>query len=463
MHTKWPGIKTFSFGATITGWPIETGSRILWQAGELLREVLDRRVKKRGVHHVVSNGHWIGKRFGGRHQKLEEAYAAQRALTEDLKLEIECRKKKEQELEDLNNRLELLCLARTLEAVAATERFELALDNSEISVFHHDTLNRCIWSHNCILASDIIIGKTDAELMPATAADILTALKTNAMTVPKLHEGEICINTDKGELWCLVKVIARQDVHGQIIGTTTVSMDITERKRWEKHLLMLMREVNHRSRNLLAVLSSISSCTAAGATSLQDYSDKFGKRLFSLAKSHEMVSQDQWTASSLLSLVEVQISAHQQAGTDRIRAKGPAVLLNPKAMQNMGLALHELLTNSAKYGALSAPEGRVDLRWRSTTRKGVNVLQMIWREEGGPEVVVPKKKGFGSMLLDRVVGAELDGKSIIKYRRSGVVWQTEIGKAHFINPGESPSECQDTPFGREAGLRRQYDQLIAGE
>ena len=463
IPVKWPATETFSLGIIIAGWPAKTGNQILGKTGKLLRKVLDPRGMKQRVRQAVSFDHWLVKPFGGRHQELDEANNALRALTASLNLEIECRKNRERELDDLNKTLELRCLTMTQEAHTAAEQFELALKNSNISVFHHDMLHKCIWSHNCVLGPEMVIGKADDEILPGSSADVLLTLKKNALTVPKMHEGEICINTDHGELWCLIRVVARKDVNGNIIGTTSISLDITERKHWEKHLLMLMREVNHRSRNLLAVLSSISSCTAAGATSVQDYKDKFGKRLLSLAKAHSIVAQDQWTASSLRSLIEVQIGAHQQVGVDRIRAKGPEILLKPKAMQNLGLALHELLTNSAKYGALSAPEGWVDLRWRSSMRNGVNVVQMFWREIGGPEVVEPKQKGFGSMLLDRVVGAELDGRSITKYRRSGVVWQTEFGKVYFVNPGESPSECQDTQFGREAALRRQYDQLIAAE
>ncbi|MGH6890709.1 MAG: hypothetical protein ACREEP_00465 [Dongiaceae bacterium] len=135
-------------------------------------------------------------------------------------------------------------------------------------------------------------------------------------------------------------------------------------------------------------------------------------------------------------------------------------MLKPRAMQNLGLALHELATNSAKYGALSAPEGHVEISWRSTKRGGGPVLHLIWREVGGPQVVPPTRKGFGSMLLNRIVGVELNGRSIMKYRRAGVVWQTEIGKAHFTQPGMPQSESLDTTFGREAQSRQQYDQSI---
>ena len=350
--------------------------------------------------------------------------------------------------------------ARTQEAFAATKRFELALSQSKMAVFHHDMLHRCIWSYNCMLSASSILGKTDSQIMPPPVADVLSALKRLALKETGIQEGEICIETDHGELWSLVKVVQRTDIHGQVIGTTSVSLDITERKQWEKHLFMLMREVDHRSKNLLAVLSSISHCTAARATSIDDFSRKFSDRLQTLVRSHEVVAKDNWTVSSWQSLIDAQLSAHKRDCGDRVSVRGPEILLKPRAMQNLGLALHELATNSVKYGSLSAVDGRVELYWRTRNRGGENILQVAWREVGGPEVRSPKSKGFGSMLLERVVAAELNGKSRVKYRRSGVVWLAEIGAAHFVMPGAEHCENSDNPFSREARLREQYDQYI---
>ena len=352
--------------------------------------------------------------------------------------------------------------ARTEEVAAAKARFELALSQSDIAVFHHDMFHRCIWGHNCVLAPEAFLGKTDSQILPPAVADVLIGLKKKALMEPGLHEGEVCIDTGKGELWSLIRVVRRTDTHGQVIGTTSITLDISERKRWENHLFLLMREVNHRSRNLLAVLSSISHCTAARSPSIEDFSRVFSSRLQSLLRAHEVVAQDQWSASSMQKLIDVQLAAHMRDEGDHVRVHGPEILLRPRAMQNLGLALHELATNSAKYGALSAAGGNVELYWRLRDRDGEKILQVAWREVGGPEVRPPKSKGFGSMLLDRVVGAELNGKSRIKYRRSGLVWLAEIGATHFVIPGTAQSESLANPFSREANLREQYDHAFVG-
>ncbi len=342
-------------------------------------------------------------------------------------------------------------------------RFKLALSQSNISVFHHDLQGRCTWSHNCTIDRDQLLGKTDDQVMPAEPADILTRLKNKALSAPGVQEAEVCIegNSESGSqnLWCLVKAVRTVDDSGNVIGTTSVSFDITERKRWETHLKLLMREVNHRSRNLLAVLTSISRYTCANAADLEEFQEKFANRLQCLAKTNELITKDQWSESSLEQTLDLQLSVHRQNQKGQINFHGEEVQLKPKAVQSLGLAMGELATNSIKYGALSVTTGCVDISWEVRNTENDSMLEITWCETGGPEVVPPEKEGFGSLLLRHIVGEELGGTSDLKFLASGIEWKTEIGKMNFVHSShQTQTESKEKkPFDRENELRQELD------
>ena len=337
------------------------------------------------------------------------------------------------------------------------QRFELALSQSNISVFHHDIHGRCTWSYNCILDNDHLLGKTDDQIMPEKPAEILKKLKDKAICAPGVHEAEVCIDSNGEDLWCLVKTVRTVDESGTVIGTTSVSFDITERKRWETHLKLLMREVNHRSRNLLAVLTSISRYTSANAADVDEFQEKFTNRLQCLAKTNELITKDQWSESSLEQTLDLQLSVHRQNQKGQIKFHGKEVLLKPKAVQSLGLAIGELATNSTKYGALSATTGCVDISWVIRNAETDPILELRWCESGGPEVVPPEREGFGSLLLRHIVGQELGGTSDLTFAASGIEWKAEIGKNNFVYSSQKPESDERKPFDRENELRQELD------
>lgn len=220
-------------------------------------------------------------------------------------------------------------------------------------------------------------------------------------------------------------------VDAEFGNATLIIRDVSERKSSEAQLRVLMMEVNHRSRNLMAVLNSIMSMTASRAQNIDEFVEGFGKRLQCLLKSHEIIMRDDWTSSHIKALIDTQLSTHLPEYNERVEVSGPEIVLTPKAMQNLGLALHELATNAMKYGAFSVPEGTVKINWRTVGQGANKKLQLVWREEGGPEAKAPKQKGFGSVLLEKIFGSDLEGRSGLKYRTSGLTWQAQIGSAHF--------------------------------
>lgn len=218
---------------------------------------------------------------------------------------------------------------------------------------------------------------------------------------------------------------------------TLIFRDVSQRKNSEAKLLLLMKEVNHRSRNLMAVLSSIRAMTAASANNLEEFNSKFSTRMQSLLKSQEIITADEWGRSDLRALLKVQIDIYGSDSMKRIHLTGPEIQLGPKAVQNIGLAVHELATNSAKYGALSVPEGEVKVGWRQVNVGKEEKLFIFWRDMNGPKVVVPEHSGFGSVLLKSLVGRDLDGHSAVKYRQAGLSWQAFISSNHFFSTDEA--------------------------
>ena len=160
--------------------------------------------------------------------------------------------------------------------------------------------------------------------------------------------------------------------------------DITERKAAEEHIQLLMREISHRSKNLLAVVQAIAGQTVRTSDSTKDFELRFGRRLQGLAASHDLLVNEGWRGAPLAELVRQQLAPFVETGSSRIELDGPDISLTAEAAQAIGLALHELATNAIKYGALSVPHGKVTVSWAFAANPGEpRHLQMSWIERAG--------------------------------------------------------------------------------
>lgn len=197
--------------------------------------------------------------------------------------------------------------------------------------------------------------------------------------------------------------------------------DIAERKRTEAQRELLVAELNHRVKNTLAVVQGLAYQTfrSTDATARR----AFEGRLQALATAHDLLTRSNWDSTSLAQLVNDTL---KPAGANRARveAGGPAIRLSPHAALTIALALHELFTNTLKYGALSNEHGRVRLDWRHIESAGK--LSIEWREQGGPPVRPPMRRGFGSLLLERTLARDLDGRVTLAFEPSGVVCVIEM-------------------------------------
>jgi two-component sensor histidine kinase len=185
-------------------------------------------------------------------------------------------------------------------------------------------------------------------------------------------------------------------------------------------LRLLLRELTHRSKNLLAVIQAMARQTARHAGSIEVFLDQFAARLQALAASHDLLVRESWYGASIGELIHSQLAVYIDRIDSQVALDGPAVALKPEAAQNLGLALHELANNAVKFGALSVPDGRVSISWNRREGEGGGVLELDWHERHGPTVKPRRKQGFGSMVIERNLARALDAKIDLNFNPDGL-------------------------------------------
>ena len=194
----------------------------------------------------------------------------------------------------------------------------------------------------------------------------------------------------------------------------------------QRHQLLLINELNHRVKNTLAIIQSIAMQTLRGNDTPPEVREAFMARLLALANAHDILTAESWESAELGDVLAKAVGMHRQEGQhDRISLSGPPFRLIPKTAVALAMAIHELATNAAKYGALSDDAGSVDIRWVVSTSADMPALCLTWTERGGPAVQPPTHKGFGSRLIERGLAAELGGSVRLDYRPEGVVCTIE--------------------------------------
>ncbi|MDB5406562.1 MAG: hypothetical protein JWL84_1474 [Rhodospirillales bacterium] len=196
--------------------------------------------------------------------------------------------------------------------------------------------------------------------------------------------------------------------------------DITERRRSEEHVKLLMAEVNHRAKNLLAVVQAVAYQTAKHGDPAT-FADRLSERIGGLAAGQDLLVKSEWKGVEVCELVEAQLAHFKELIGRRVVLDGPPAQLTPQAAQGIGMALHELATNAVKYGALSNGEGRVRIVWKIIA-DSTPAFSISWLEDGGPKVAAPGRKGFGQIVIGRMAEAAVQGVAAITYGESGLSW-----------------------------------------
>jgi two-component sensor histidine kinase/DNA-binding response OmpR family regulator len=344
--------------------------------------------------------------------------------------------RKTRALERLNQELEGRVAMRTAELEASNQRLldseqrrSFALAAGHMGSWDWDLLNnQCVWDEGQCKIFGVDPGVFVPELTAIRAffADSewrrLVKILAKASVDNASCQTEVEITRADGtKCWCILSAAGSFDEAGRLIRVSGVTIDITARKDAEEHQLLLAREVDHRARNTLAIVQAIVRLTKAKSTA--DYITDVEGRIQSLAATHNLLSATRWIGADMERLVREELAPYCQEMPSKLVIDGRPVTLTPDRAQTVGLAIHELATNAAKYGALSCDTGTVRISWRLSGGE----IALQWQESGGPRVTPPKSKGFGTKIIN---------SSVKNHGSSGVTfdWQPEGLRCTLVIP-----------------------------
>ncbi|MFZ0266909.1 HWE histidine kinase domain-containing protein [Caulobacter sp.] len=247
-------------------------------------------------------------------------------------------------------------------------------------------------------------------------------------------------------IWNSVAGLLVKDAAGKPLRLIGVVQDITARKEADDQRENLLTELDHRIKNILAVVQSVAGQSARKASSLDGFLKAFNGRLKSMSSAHDLLSAARWRGATLARIAAAELGG---VAPNQTRWDGPELFLTPRAAAALSLTLHELAVNAVKYGSLSVETGRVEVVWRATPRGGFN---LEWLETGGPMTSPPDKRGFGMTLIEDVVGRELGGRATVEYKRSGVTAMIHAAADALVDePEPEPEPAPDTRIVETVG------------
>jgi two-component sensor histidine kinase/CheY-like chemotaxis protein len=260
--------------------------------------------------------------------------------------------------------------------------------------------------------------------------------------------------------WVAAKGRAIFDANGNCIRVVGTAVDITDRKQAEERQLLLAREVDHRARNALAVVQAIVRLTKSPTK--DGYTKAVEGRIQALAQAHTLLSESRWQGADVSRLVMEEIAPYRGADPKRVRIEGPRLSLSPERSQSLALVLHELATNSAKYGALSTPEGTLGIRWSIESA----TLVVQWEESGGPPVTPPSSHGFGTKIMNASIKHQIGGNVAWDWRATGLhcTLQIPIGRdgASELQPARQAKNLVQLPSGTMKRVLLVEDEAMIG-
>jgi PAS domain S-box-containing protein len=283
------------------------------------------------------------------------------------------------------------------------------------------------------------VGYTEEELLARTVFDIthpddrdhayelLRRMIAGESAVSDLEKR--CIRKDGNTVWARVTANVVRDGLGRPLRNIAVILDVTEHKEREEKVHLLMREVNHRAKNMLSVVDAIAHQTAT--KNPEDFIERFSERIQALSANQDLLVRNEWNGVEIENLVCAQLAHFADLIGSRIAVHGPKLRLRAAAAQAIGLALHELATNAGKYGALSTEKGRVDVLWAIDG----DTCAVSWTERDGPPVSAPDRGGFGTIVMKTMTERSVNGAVQLDYPPSGLMWRLTCPAANALESG----------------------------
>ncbi len=283
------------------------------------------------------------------------------------------------------------------------------------------------WTEIDIVGGSLLLGRhgsltpdwLEVLVHPDDRAAVSEAV-AHAQATQTTYKAEHRVRSDTGEwAWLSSRAVPIRPVGGQVTEWFGAATDITERKLHDEHQRLLVNELNHRVKNTLAIVQSMAVQTLRNGGDTALAAERFEARLHALAQAHDVLTRKFWESAQIEEIVRIAVAPGEDE-TGRFDLHGPAVDLDPQRALALSMALHELCTNATKYGALSVPAGRVEIHWTRDTDGGQARLVLCWEERGGPPVVAPTRRGFGTRLIERGLRHDLRGEVTLTFAPTGV-------------------------------------------
>jgi PAS domain S-box-containing protein len=327
------------------------------------------------------------------------------------------------------------------------ERFKTAVDAADLGVWELDLTTDAMLQRS--LRHDEMFGYRELqpewssaiaerhmveEDRPVFREAMARAVETGALSF------EARVRWSDGSIhWIAPRGRTHYDESGVATRMTGVVADITERKRHEEQVQFLLRELDHRSKNLLGLVQAVARQTAQGNP--EDFLERFGQRIRALSASQDLLLKSEWKGVSLAELARSQLAHFQDLIDRRIVLRGPLLKTTPQAAQTLAMALHELATNAGKYGALSSETGSVEICWelRVAPGRGERFI-CVWSERDGPAVAAPTRRGFGSTVLERMARVALGAEVKLDFAEAGLVWRLDCPSDRVLESAAPPQQ-----------------------
>ncbi len=321
---------------------------------------------------------------------------------------------------------------RAFEAVAASEeRLRLALAGAVIGTWDWHVQTSVVFGDEPFAQlygmdpGELRAGTSDRAFLKCVHPDDREQLRRKTGEALKaggdLVEEFRLLRADGAVRWVLAQGRCHPDASGRAARFSGATLDITERKEAEQHRVMLTNELSHRVKNMLATVQAIANQTLRDGVPIAEARDRLSSRLVAMSRAQDILMGRGLASVQIKSVVKTAVEPHV-GDDDKVRLRGPNIAISARSALSLSMALHELATNAAKYGALSCHDGRVDINWRISPSPE-RAFELTWSEGGGPPVIPPSREGFGSRLIKGALTAELGATTSVDYAASGAVWR----------------------------------------
>jgi PAS domain S-box-containing protein len=357
-----------------------------------------------------------------------------------LEREIAAHKGTLTELQKVQAELEQRVVARTHDLAEATERFKALFEHAPVAmlIVRRDgvvqQLNRAaeqVFACN----RSVVLGKPIETLLPESMRSRHPELRRAFIASPSARPmgagRELFAQREAGEQFPVE--IGLNPLPGSDGAAVIASVvDISERRKQSERMQFIMRELSHRTKNLLAVIQGMVRQAIAASPDMTTFERSFSDRLQGLARSHDLLVGKNWEGAALAELVHAQLAFLKRDDAASVSVEGPSIMLSPEAAQSLGLALHELATNAAKHGALAAKQGSIEVSWRILS-DGLDEprVEFCWRESGVKNYFEPIRRGFGRTVLEHVVPQALAGSASLEFTGGGARWRLDAPYVMF--------------------------------